>query len=226
MSPQNHRGESSHPPWRILIMFISLILMILLLPAVDVLGELVSSLLLALVILSAINVAGDGRRSRMVGFSLGIPALLLSWLTKIDQSLFLVIAHYLFTSLLFVYVFALMMRKVFRSRVVNLGTILMAISCYILLGLLFVIVYVPMEAFDANSFSTDATMGKGELFAELHYYSYVTLTTLGYGDITPLSPLARSLAILEAATGALFLAVLIARLVSAYKLTQREDKLQ
>ena len=49
------------------------------------------------------------------------------------------------------------------------------------------------------------------------YFSYVTLTTLGYGDIVPISPLARSLAVLEALTGVLFLAVLISRLVGSYR---------
>lgn len=49
--------------------------------------------------------------------------------------------------------------------------------------------------------------------AEMIYYSFVTLTTLGYGDIVPVSPSARSLATLEALTGQLYLTVLVARLV-------------
>jgi hypothetical protein len=48
------------------------------------------------------------------------------------------------------------------------------------------------------------------------YYSYVTLTTLGYGDITPASSYARSSAVLEAMTGVLYMAILVARLVSLY----------
>jgi voltage-gated potassium channel Kch len=48
------------------------------------------------------------------------------------------------------------------------------------------------------------------------YFSFITLTTVGYGDITPVSPIARMLAVMEAMTGTLFLGVLIARLVSLY----------
>jgi voltage-gated potassium channel len=48
------------------------------------------------------------------------------------------------------------------------------------------------------------------------YYSFVTLTTLGYGDITPLTPVARSLSLLEAITGQLYIAILIARLVGIH----------
>ena len=57
----------------------------------------------------------------------------------------------------------------------------------------------------------------------LAYFSFVTLTTLGYGDIVPVAPLARSLAVLEALTGVLFMAVLISRLVGSYKSDRRED---
>lgn len=52
------------------------------------------------------------------------------------------------------------------------------------------------------------------------YFSFVTLTTLGYGDIVPATPLARILAVLEAATGVLYIAITVARLIAAY---QRAD---
>jgi hypothetical protein len=59
---------------------------------------------------------------------------------------------------------------------------------------------------------------------EWFYYSFVTLTTLGYGDITPLSRVARSLAIGEALTGQLYLAVLIARLIGLEMLSHQAEK--
>lgn len=58
--------------------------------------------------------------------------------------------------------------------------------------------------------------------ADFLYYSFVTLTTLGFGDITPVTARARSLAVLEAVTGVLFVALLIARLVGMY--SRQESK--
>jgi voltage-gated potassium channel Kch len=58
--------------------------------------------------------------------------------------------------------------------------------------------------------------GQGIDLSHFSYYSYVTLTTLGYGDITPISTQARSLALLEAIMGPLYLAILVARLVGIH----------
>jgi hypothetical protein len=55
------------------------------------------------------------------------------------------------------------------------------------------------------------------------YYSFVTLTTTGYGDVTPVHPVARSLAIAEALTGQLYLAITLARLVALYVGPRRQD---
>ncbi len=84
-------------------------------------------------------------------------------------------------------------------------------SAYLLLGILWSFVYGIIHAFQANAFS--------EVVVEpytLVYFSLVTLTTLGYGDITPITQEARSLAVLEAIVGQLYLAVIVARLVGIY----------
>ena len=59
--------------------------------------------------------------------------------------------------------------------------------------------------------------GHGTIWDQLLYFSFTTLTTLGYGDIAPLSPIARIWTVFEAIFGTLFLAILIARLVGLYK---------
>ena len=77
-----------------------------------------------------------------------------------------------------------------------------------------------MEIISPGSFT-----GPDELtFGNLIYFSYVTLTTLGYGEIRPVTEQAQSLTILEAMTGVVFLGTLIARLVSMYKVYDTDDE--
>jgi hypothetical protein len=87
-----------------------------------------------------------------------------------------------------------------------------AVVLYLLLGVLWAVAYQLVERLSPGAFTghTDA----GDELAEWAYFSFVTLTTVGYGDITPVALAARSLSILEALVGQLYPAVIIARLVS------------
>ena len=86
-----------------------------------------------------------------------------------------------------------------------------AVAVYVLLGLTWAQAYELLALLHPGAFG--GAVG-GPASPAWIYYSFVTLTTMGYGDITPVHPLARSLAILEALTGQLYLAILVARLVS------------
>ncbi len=93
-----------------------------------------------------------------------------------------------------------------RNRLVG------ALCIYLLLGVTWAILFGFVEIADPDAFSYQGVEPGDPLEAFL-YYSFVTLTTLGYGDVTPLHPVARTLAYLEAVIGQLYLAVLIATLV-------------
>lgn len=84
---------------------------------------------------------------------------------------------------------------------------------YLLLGLIWAQTYVLIEAFSPGSF-TPMPSYHGIEWTSFLYFSFVTLTTVGYGDITAITPIARSLAIAEAIAGHLFSIILITRLVS------------
>jgi voltage-gated potassium channel Kch len=89
--------------------------------------------------------------------------------------------------------------------------------------MLWILFYVPVLHFDPDAFFF-ANIPEGvPQTTWLSYFSFVTLTTLGYGDVAPVAPLARGLAMTEAITGTLFLAVLISRLVAAYGLRRRQS---
>ena len=105
-----------------------------------------------------------------------------------------------------------------RERRVTIDTIASALATYLVFGLVWALVYVFFEHFDPDAFSGAGMADPGDRsqFKALLYYSFTTLTTLGYGDIVPVNPLARSLAVLEAAFGQIYMAILVARLVGIH----------
>jgi hypothetical protein len=105
--------------------------------------------------------------------------------------------------------------RVFRAGPVNIHRILGAVALYLLLGLAWAFAYEAVALFDPGAFAFAAPPGTPvERTATLVYFSFSTLTTVGYGDVTALHPFARSLAVLEALTGQLFPAITLARLVA------------
>lgn len=107
-----------------------------------------------------------------------------------------------------------------------MNTVFGAVCGYFLLGLFWAFVYVGIEKIDPGTFAFSEALDSeaSERLTELLYFSFVTITTLGYGDITPVGDLARALVVLEAFIGQVYLVVLVARLVSlAY--TPRGDRM-
>jgi len=102
-------------------------------------------------------------------------------------------------------------RGVARDRVVTLATILGVVCLYLLIGLFFAQAYLGVRDFDSGAFS--APIGTLARF-DLIYFSFVTLTTVGFGDIVPAVDLTRALAATEAVLGQLFLVTVLARVVS------------
>jgi hypothetical protein len=110
-------------------------------------------------------------------------------------------------------------RALFETGPIDKERIFASLSLYLLFGLIFGLMFVVIEEILPGSFhypgrqSPDAVTGPLE---ELIYFSYVTLATLGYGDIVPIRGPAKGLAILEAVIGQMYLVVVVARLVSLY----------
>jgi hypothetical protein len=105
----------------------------------------------------------------------------------------------------------------FRSaRAVHNAHLYTAVNIYLLLGLLWFALYSAIEAFHPGSILRSST-AMADRSTELLYFSLVTLSTIGYGDVVPLDPEVRILAALEGVTGVLYIAITVALLVSAYK---------
>jgi len=108
----------------------------------------------------------------------------------------------------------IVLRDVLTAPRVTGSTIVGAVNAYLLMGIGWGLLFTVIETLAPGSFrfAGDAT-GK---ITDLYYFSFTTLTTLGYGDMTPVSVPARSMAIAEALAGQLYLVVLVARLVSVH----------
>jgi voltage-gated potassium channel len=103
-------------------------------------------------------------------------------------------------------------RVVLSPGPINADRIVGALCIYLLIGVLWAILYSLIEVFEPTAFVLAGGHPK-EPLEHFLYYSFVTLTTIGYGDMTPLHPVARTVAYLEAVVGQLYIAVLIAGLV-------------
>ncbi|WP_455207013.1 ion channel [Kaarinaea lacus] len=117
---------------------------------------------------------------------------------------------------------------VFRAREITIETVAGAICVYLFIGIFWADVYALVEIANPGSFSLlkdeaqEAMQVVAHRTSQFNYFSFVTLSTLGYGDITPQTRPAQGLAAMEAILGQLFLAVLIARLVGQVVVRQEE----
>ena len=146
-------------------------------------------------------------------FSAGYGLLELSYLPQIP--------------LLFIACYTLL-HYLIRARRVTTGTLSGAVLCYLLLALMFTHLYLLVWWLDPGSFKGIETWNpesglrpldfaiQSELMSSLQYFSMTTITTLGYGDLTPTNAVGRSLATAEAAFGQIYIGIVIAKLVSLY----------
>src|SRR5271163_4986852 len=114
-----------------------------------------------------------------------------------------------------------LLSQIFRSGIVTSARVQGGVAVYLLLGLGWAHCYHIANRLTPGSFQS--SVGSFFSVVEWYYYSFATLTTLGYGDIVPIKPVSRSLAIGEALTGQLYLTVLIARLVALEVMSWQPD---
>ena len=118
---------------------------------------------------------------------------------------------------------AMVVWQIFREGPITRQRVQGSIVIYLLLGLIWAEAYTLAASLNSASFAGTVPQGRNALSAHLTYFSFVTLTTVGYGDILPASLVTRSLANIEGLLGTLFPAILIARLVSM-EIAARETK--
>jgi len=174
--------------------------------------QLINNVAFMAILLTAILAVSQTRRQTVAAILLALPMAILIWLAHwMAHPLVGVLS--LLCSLLFLgFTLVVIFRFIFRQNRVGQEVICAAVSVYLLMGLFWAIIYALSEIIHPGSFSQPAVSGTATPYGFV-YFSFTTLTTLGYGDILPLTESLRSLAILEAILGQLYLTVIIARLV-------------
>jgi voltage-gated potassium channel len=188
-------------------------------------GDLVVAILLSLVLLAAVLAVADRKAVFFIALLLAIPAIAGRWISYfwpdlVPRPVFLTAGL-----VLIVFVVANLLRFILRAPSVTLEVLCASISAYLMLGLMWTVAYWLVDQLTpGGAFSFNTNVGKQSMNGfNAFYFSFITLSTVGYGDITPLSRIARWLAALEAMTGLLYVAVLIARLVSLYSTPKSND---
>lgn len=160
---------------------------------------------------------------RLWAMALAITAVCSHWTAVMRVGIQFDTVRLMSALVLFLVIAISLIQQVFRPGKVTGHRIRGAIAVYLLLGLLWAFAYTLLDLYIPDSFSeTVKNTVHGSRFQQLVYFSFVTLTTVGYGDMAPIAPVSRSLAITEAIVGQMYLAVVLARMVSL-ELSSRTD---
>jgi hypothetical protein len=188
-------------------------------------GDLIVSLLLSLVLLAGVLAVADRKGVLLIALVLAIPALGGRWINHFQPHLVPPPTFLVAGLLLVAFVVVNLLRFVLRAPSVNVEVLCASISAYLMLGLMWTIAYWLVAWVTPTAFAFNTATGTKESMERFNafYFSFITLSTVGYGDITPVSKVARMLAATEAMTGLLYVAVLIARLVALYSTPNSRD---
>jgi hypothetical protein len=170
--------------------------------------------LFAAVLLLALRTSRVGRRTAMLAGAvalIGSAAAVAADLTRTDVGYG---AAEIWKALILLLTAVLIVRRVLDRPTVTLQSIYGALSAYLIIGLMFAACYAAMGHLDGAPFFADAQPASTQTF---QYFSFTTLTTLGYGDFIAAGNGGRAIAVMEALTGQVFLATLVARLVAAFR---------
>jgi hypothetical protein len=166
----------------------------------------------------------ENRRFRLLAAILAVPSTLVSLAGLIHPDHKLLLANFVLLMIFFGIVSVALFAYLGQPGPVTNGRLYASASLYLMLGTFWFTLYTLTEEFHPGSFvQSGAAVSTVVQHSGLLYFSLITLTTVGYGDIIPVSPLARMFAAIEALTGVLYIAITLARLVASYQRTEMEQ---
>ncbi len=179
----------------------------------------VSRILSTLTLVACLYIVVYRRKDFVIGLLLALPTMLTDWAPvwfASEQSQLL--AYAFFKILFFSYIVYHIFRYLITARQVDADIISAAICLYLLTGMTWALIYFTVVMLDPLAINLQIELvatreSATSLMQELIYFSYVTQTTLGYGEITPATGIARALVIAQSLFGQIYIAVVIARLV-------------
>lgn len=182
-------------------------------------GTLVFHVLMFFVVLSGILAASDERQIIRQITALGLFVLVLDWIQSLaqDHRPHLAMLVYALYAVFVGFITVAIILEVVKSPRVTANIICGAVAGYLLIGLSGMFVALLIEGLHPGAFVSNGEMlSRDGLGDALLYYSMVSLSTIGYGDITPAAPMARSLALALGLLGQIYLTVLVAMLVGKF----------
>lgn len=236
----SNRHPSNRSPWRFVnwrlfqyrfvVLLCMLTLLLIATPILHTIGlvsnpgvvRAVMAGLFGTTLLAAVFTVSARPATQIVAILLGVPAIVLQVVNVLMERDGIAIPSHLFSVVLLGYAASVLLSYLFSTDRVNGNTVCVSLCVYLLLGVFWAVVYSLLEIMEPGSFSLPMEQADvlvrfgGEHSVVPLCYSYATMTTLGGGDIAPMSSTSRMFAAIEAATGQIYLAMLIARLVGLH----------
>lgn len=227
---KNRFATLSKPPkWRVstVKLLFALILLFAVTPFVENLpnGDFVESGLITLVMIASLVAVGRNHRVLISAAVLFVPAIAGKWLNHFCPNYISPFYFPVFGIAFFAFTIDRILRFILQTTHVDTEVLSAGIVVYLMLGILWAQAYMLLAQVSPDTFQfplaehSERHMDGFNAF----YFSFSTLTTVGFGDITPMSKIARTLAVMEAVTGTLYLAILISRLVGMYSPSARAN---
>ena len=207
--------------YKYFLLFITVLIFVIFNPLLNYLGIgfFIADLMVTLIVISGINLAGS-KKELAFSLTIGLITIIFSWSSDPSVSLdtsALALVEYIFLFIFFLYLTIRLIRQVVRSSTVTKHTLYGALTGYLLIGIMGASIASTIERLVPGSFALSVQTNDYATQLQLFlYYSFITLSTLGYGDITPVTPLAQSLSITISLIGQIYLTVLVAILVGKY----------
>ena len=201
---------------RFLNLLIYILVLIAIQPLDEAIGEfgLLLDIIITFILISAIYAISHKNKLTIIGTLLAVPLLASMWTKQLLEIRWMQIPETIFGLAFFIFIIVIILKFIFNEDEINRDLIAGAAAVYLLLAIAWAYAYRAIEVLQPGSFAlADA---QNVSYAVALYYSFVTITTLGYGDIFPVTTAAKSCAILEAIVGQLYLVITIALLVGVH----------
>ena len=208
---------------RFLYIIFAIVLMMLISPYIRHMGKgghFFTTLIAAMIPLTSFYALTADRRRAMIILFIAIPFVILDSINMFITHRYVMIAGLGFAVILYGYIIVLLVKNLLSYRVITIGLIYCAIATYLLIGVMWAGIYGVLEGISPGSIAGISRT------SDLMYFSFVTLTTVGFGDISPQTLISKRLAVFEAAMGGIYMAVIIALIVGRYTSAQVEKNIE
>ena len=178
-------------------------------------GFLIRDLIFSLIVLAGVFTVFTRWKKQLVFIIIAILTSVLRILSFFIDSEFIQLTGYAVAIVFFVLLVRLVLKHILNKGPVNFYRIQGSVAVFIIIGIIYALIYSLVEAWLPHSFVFTEPVENSTLsFSQFLYFSFVTMTTLGYGDMIAMGPLSRSLVIFQGITGLLYPVIMIARLIS------------